>query len=348
MKTISTFLLFLVLVSTAFAQTVRRVNPDPTVTGTNVYNTLQAAHNAASNGDILIVEPGNGLAGTASNVGDLNCIKTLTIYGRGYYLDKNPDYASLVNTNYASSIGTITIGANNCKLIGLTVNGAIYISGGVSGLTITRNLTRNIFINGATGAQISNILITQNHILIASVGISGNQTGIVSNVTISNNLIEGNVNSNQYTSNIIVNQNTLNSVSQAYNSLFTNNIFNNANQSIGVSGIITVNTSYNYNVFTGTLSIASGVGANNTVVANLSNQFNSNAGGSADNNYRVQNGSPLLAAGSTGGQVGMFGGSTPYVQYGIPAMPAVTKFFNTGLGNATTAITATVSAKSNN
>jgi hypothetical protein len=322
------------------------------VTGTNVYNTLQAAHNAANSGEILIVEPGNGLVGTAASVGNLNCIKTLSIYGRGYYLDKNPDYASLVNTTYASTTGSITIGANNCKLIGLTIDG-LAVSGGVSGLTVTRNnflatsINSWINITGGTSAPINNIVITQNYLSGNVIQINGTQTGIVSNVTISNNYGYY-ITTNQYTSNIIVNQNTLSAVFTAYNCLFTNNIFTSTNISIGGSGTTTVNTSYNYNVFTGTFSIASGVGANNTVVANLSNQFNSNAGGSIDNNFRVQNGSPLLTASSTGGQVGMFGGSTPYVQYGIPAMPAVTKFFNTGLGNATTPITATVSAKSNN
>jgi hypothetical protein len=337
------------LASTSFAQTVRRVNPDPTVTGTNVYNTLQAAHNAASNGDILIVEPGNGLAGTAADVGNLNCIKTLTIYGRGYYLDKNPDYVSLLNTTYASSVGTITVGANNCKLIGLNFRGPLNISGGVSGLTVTRNNFAvgggvGTNITGGSGAPINNIVITQNN--LSFIQITGNQTGIVSNVSISNNFFSTSVNTNQYTSNIVVNQNTIGGINGNYNCLFTNNIFINPNQSI--TALNTINTSYNYNVFTGTFSIASGVGANNTVVANLSSQFSSNTGGSDDNRYRVQDGSPLLTASSTGGQVGMFGGSTPYVQYGIPAMPAVTKFFNTGLGNATTPITATVSAKSNN
>ena len=57
MKTPLTLLLLLLATAT-FAQTIRRVNADATVTGINVYTTLQAAHDAAIAGDVLIVEPG--------------------------------------------------------------------------------------------------------------------------------------------------------------------------------------------------------------------------------------------------------------------------------------------------
>jgi hypothetical protein len=348
MKTLSTLLFLFLLAIATFAQTaptVRRVNPDPSITGINVYNTLQAAHDAAVGGDILIVEPGTPPLSTSASVGNLNCIKTLTIYGRGYFLDKNASYATLSNASYNCNVGTITINSNNCRLSGLTITGYININGGVNGITITKNNIYGIDVYTSAGNPVSNLTISQNYISNYFYINNTSSDASVSNVTISNNQMNY-VHTSQYTSNVIINQNTIGYVSTTYNCLFTNNIFVNPNQSINNGN--TINTSYNYNVFTGTFSNTTGVGTNNIVVANLTSQFNSNTNGSADNNYRVQNGSVLLTAGSTGGQVGMFGGSTPYVQYGIPAVPVVTKFFNTGLGNATTPITATVSANSNN
>ena len=51
-------LLFLLALScSTFAQTTRRVNSDPSITGVNVYNTIQAAVNAANTNDIILIEP---------------------------------------------------------------------------------------------------------------------------------------------------------------------------------------------------------------------------------------------------------------------------------------------------
>ena len=55
MKTKLTLLLF--LLTATFAQTIRRVNNNHGVTGTDICTTIQAACDAAANGDIIYLEP---------------------------------------------------------------------------------------------------------------------------------------------------------------------------------------------------------------------------------------------------------------------------------------------------
>jgi hypothetical protein len=346
MKTIYSFLFLFALASATFAQTIRRVNADATVTGINVYSTIQAAHDASANGDILIVEPG-------ASVGNLNCIKTLTIYGRGYYLDKNPNYSQLPNNGAVSTVGNTNIYSNNCKIMGLYANG-ITVNGGVSGTTISRNNLTNVSLLTSTGAAIDNTTITQNY--MSSILLWPVSTGYISNVTIANNQIRQEINyqgSANYFSSILINQNTLgigyfiNSFNiGSFSTVWSNNIFLKTDITITTGSVI--NSTFNNNILFGLSTINPGLGTNNIVLANTVGQFVANTGGSQDNDYRVATSSAIKTASSSGGEVGMFGGTAPYIQYGIPAAPAIIKLVNTGIGNSTTPITATVSATSNN
>ena len=297
-------LLSLLFFSTiAFAQTVRRVNADATVTGINVYQSLQAAHDAATTGDVLIVEPGG-------SVGDLTCNKTLTIYGKG---------------SGSSVVGTININANNVKISGCT-GGNVYING-VTGVVISRNNFNYLSIGGLASAPASNITISQN--IVSSVDLNGVSTGLVSNITFSNNFFGNIVGSNSFTSNITVNQNYFsggyNGQPKPYNCSFTNNKF----QSVLAIDFNTYNSLYFYNAFATGSTVDSGMGSNNIFVTTFSDP-------------------QLLTSSSTGGEIGPYGGATPYVNNLIPATPAVTKLRSDGVGNSTTPITLTISAKSNN
>jgi hypothetical protein len=77
MKTTSLICLLAFSFST-FAQTIRRVNNSPNITGVNIYATLQAAHDAAVNDDIIYVEP------SLASYANLTCVKRLTIIGNGW------------------------------------------------------------------------------------------------------------------------------------------------------------------------------------------------------------------------------------------------------------------------
>lgn len=85
------YLLFILVASAnlSHAQTIRRVNNSPDLNDPNVYATAQAAHDAAVAGDIISLEPAGTVGGV--NYGNITMSKRLTIYGPGYYSDKNPN-----------------------------------------------------------------------------------------------------------------------------------------------------------------------------------------------------------------------------------------------------------------
>jgi hypothetical protein len=80
------------LLNTTYAQTIRRVNNNPGVTGVNVYSSAQAAHDAAAANDIIIIEP------SATSYGSLTLTKPLKIYGNGYYLGQNQELKADINS----------------------------------------------------------------------------------------------------------------------------------------------------------------------------------------------------------------------------------------------------------
>ena len=213
-----------------------------------------------------------------------------------------------------------------------------------------------IFLTGLASAAVTNTTISQN--TVQAISLVGNPTGYIVNATISNNHVAQSfsfsgstttVSSNYYTS-ILINQNVIRDlILNAGNAIISNNIFLTTLGPVVVNPSANfTNSTYNNNVTFGGSSINAGLGTNNIVISSTVGQFNSNTGGSDDNNYRVATGTAMKTASTSVGEVGMFGGATPYVQYGIPATPSVIKLLNTGIGNSTTPITATVSAKSNN
>lgn len=307
MKYFTIVLVFAIASFTATAQTIRRVNADVTVTGTNVYNTIQAAHDAAVNGDVLIVEPG-------LTVGDLNCIKTLTIYGRGYFLAQNSNYSLLKNKSDNSKIGLVTFNASNSKIMGCEIN-RILINSGVSGITIQRNYIPGALCNGcselssidflANTASISNITISQNYCNSPIIIYANWCPNTVSNITISNNYFQNldTNGTNPCISNVIVNQNTIFravNTSSIYNTAFTNNIFV---LSANVTTSNTFNSTFNNNAYPSSSIFSPSVGTNNISVSNLTAQFANNTS-SSDNIYKITNVSVLLTAGTSGGQIG--------------------------------------------
>lgn len=72
------------------------------------------------------------------------------------------------------------------------------------------------------------------------------------------------------------------------------------------------------------------------------------AGVSTDESYQIKAGSPLKTAGSGGTEVGAFGGTTPYVVSGIPAIPSIVNMNNTATGSNTVPLSVTISVKGNN
>jgi hypothetical protein len=341
--------LLMLTIGSVSAQTIRRVNNNPGVTGTNIYPGLQEAHDAAVSGDIIYIEP------TATPYGSLVSTKQLKLYGPGYFLDVNQELVGSQGKNAPIS-GTITLnnGSAGTEMDGINMIAGI-ITVNVSNVSIRRSFVGSIIEIKTPSAAVSNITIERNYLGQVSVN-DGGGTFLVSNVLIQNNMgiiyLLGSyysgfrITTGPLTSNINIKNNNLWDV-YASNSLVENNIISRND----LPGTFTCTTcTVQNNVAAGTLP--GGNGNQSNVIVENEFAYGSNAalpaGTSRDEAYQLKSGSTLKTAGSGGTEVGAFGGGAPYIISGIPAIPAISNLYVTPTGNATTPLTVTVSAKSNN
>lgn len=344
MKNIFTTLLAaLLLLGTvaAQAQTIRRVNNTGTnVTGVNVYTTLQAAHDAASAGDIIYLEP------SGISYGDLTCVRPLTIIGNGYFLQQNTGLQLdtrdvIVGTMYFNG------GSAGSRITGCTIIGGTYISasnvtvernnitttyigynGGyttVSGIIFRQNyVVGSLYIYPAGNTTVSNVNITNNIFATASIGTSGQFTRM-SNILISNNVIGTLAGTSQYTIDVD-------------NAVIKNNILTYTGTG---TSFTPRNNAYSYNI--------SGNAAFGTANGNQQNVSPANlfVGGTAstDGAFQLRTGSPAIGTGESGTDVGAFGGALPYRLSGIPNVPTIYQYSQSVSGNT---LNATISTRSNN
>ncbi len=348
MKTFLTIFLSLAILSIGTAQTTRRVNNNVGISGTNVYATAQAAHDAAVANDIIVIDP------STTTYADLTLTKPLKIYGNGYYLDTNTD---LKADQRSTSLGNVyfNTGSGGSEMYGIVGIGGIYIHG-VSNITISRNslpgntgISIGIYNSNKANTiftNVTNIIITRNH--IAHVTLNGTGGYTISNGLVNNNII-GYLSglTDPIVQNWVIRNNTFtssaSSTSKIVNSVFENNFF----QAGGTSLVLT-NVTSSYNVSTA-VTFSGGMGnVNSYDYVTNSELVGTGAGISADEALQIKAGSPLKTLGSSSSEVGAFGGTTPYIISGIPPIPSITGAINTGTGDATTPIKVTISVKSNN
>jgi hypothetical protein len=326
------------------AQTIRRVNNTGlTIAGVNIYTTLQAAHDAASSGDIIYLEPSD------ISYGNLTCVRPLTIIGNGYFLDQNP---SLQLDKRESIVGTINFanGSAGSRITGC-VPSAIYA--GASNLTIERNHITSQFYTGYNSAigsvAASNIIFRQNYLDGQFYFYQGGATTAVSNVNVTNNYIGGGISvpSGQYIymSNVLISNNVIGTLAgtngagiQVDNSVIKNNILTYTAAS---ANFTPRNNAYSYNISGNT---AFGTANGNQQNITPTNLF---VGGTAstDGAFQLRTGSPAIGAGESGTDVGMFGSVLPYRVAGIPNVPSIYQYNQAVSGNS---LNATISTRSNN
>jgi len=351
MKTTFTMLftgLLLLCTLVTLAQTIRRCN-NTGVTGTNIYTTLQAAHDAASNNDIIYLEP------TAITYGNLTCTKVLTIIGNGYYLAQNPGLQLDLRDALVSSV-TFANGSAGSRITGCVIDGQMNI--GANNIIAERNrfTTAYCYIgytptSGSIG--VTNILFRQNIIENGySVYLYPGSTAAttVSNVIITNNIIIGNISTptGQYNrlSNILISNNVIgNLAGTSGNSIEIDNavIKNNILTYTGISNNFTPrNNEYSNNI------------SGNTVFGTANgNQQNIGpaamfVGGTAstDGAFALRPApNPAIGTGESGTNVGAFGGVNPYRIAGIPNVPTIYQYNQSVTGNT---LNATISTRSNN
>ena len=347
MKKLSILIAVVTIVSNAAFAKIWRVNNN---TGVNAnFTTLQDAHDGAASGDTIYLES------SATNYGGLTCSKKLIIVGTGYLLDQNqglqaftlPSQAQGIILN-SGSAGTIIDGIfiiNNSSITINSLNDIIirrcYFAYS-AGQSIADFYIGNVAINGAG----SNIFITQNF----DVKISNN--GTYTGILISNNYLAANgyggdaatetcIQLNPNTVAIIKNNILRRGVLSAFNSNISNNIMYSG--SITGSGNLIANNISNGTQF--------GAADGNKANVDMSTVFELT--GSYDAAWKLKAGSPAIGAGygSTNQNpinCGMFGGSTPYVLSGIPAIPSIYFFANQPVGSNSDPIDVQIKVKSNN
>jgi hypothetical protein len=129
-------------------------------------------------------------------------------------------------------------------------------------------------------------------------------------------------------------------INSASNSTVTNCIFTIA----AGNGWNTNSGSFTYCMAVGSSSLPAGTG--NIQGQLISNVFTQTGGdGERDRFWQLKAGSPALASGLGGVDMGIFGGSAPYVLGGVPGIPRMTRFNAPTTATGLTAVTIEVQAE---
>jgi hypothetical protein len=372
----------LCLCASVNAQTIYRCNNDPNVTlSPNMYRTLQAAHDAASAGDIIYVEPSfTGLNGTIS-YGNLVCTKTLKIIGNGNSHQQNISISQPFFKG-ESNVGTIAIQptASNTILQSLICSVAGYSYIRAQNVTVIGCLSFAFFLERtAAGANASGANFFKNR--GCGFRFSGYFTNPVSpscsytayqieNLTFKNNrdcsleylnstgLISGgvcNVSGSQNLVASIKNVTIANNQNNGAMNVYGENVVFHSN--ICQSIILQSNTnsnSYGYSTMTASNNVctapACGYGNNNVENVLLSTLFLVPSP-SSDEQFQLSATSPAKNAGLGGIDAGLYGGSDPYRISGLAPIPQITSYSknaSSGVYTTSTPMTVTISVRGNN
>ncbi len=369
MKT-SLSLLFVTLFSfSVFSQTVWIADNRPTApTGTHIFSNVTDAIAAASSGDIIHITPSQFSYGSWTI--DKN---DLTIFGVGYNPDKEQP-AVVNNSTITIALGVfgvrlsginasqITLGSSAAGSIGniFIENGEIdYITGnsGGSATSLSNIIIRNCVIGRdlttfAAAIDLQNSSVNSTSVIIANNVIMGttwnpnatNNYGSI-NVTdaiIKNNLFLGNGSIGDFAFNLAVVTSTI-----------SNNIFLGRNPTSDSQGGDVTNCTFSNNISFGAADNVFPIGSNgNTGSGNSENVdpilVNVPIVDDWDFAYdpTPDTGSPAIAAGNDGGDIGVTGGTIPYSVTGSP-LPIIKVLRLPELIQEGTDVDATIEAEGN-
>ena len=349
MKTIKSVFLFVSLSFFAQAQTIRRVNATPGITGVNIYTTAQAAHNASVAGDIIYIEPTNA---DDTNYGNLTINRRVTLISSGYIptlvtgssFDKRTASFQNIDMNQGSagsritglSISVITLTDANCIIERNTI--------------ATINLGKQT-IEGVT--TVANNTMIRNNVIRNLIGLNTlNGISTINNI-ISNNIITGVI---SYLVSATITRNTF--YSQSPNLLYdidgssiTANIFDAREVgSITILDATCQGTTVSNNLCTRHAGLPANNGNVNSVssstVFKVTNPWT--LAPFLESNLELSPTSPALTVGPSSTPIGAFSGTTPFVPSGLTNIPFITDFSINGIGNVNSPLLINVKARSNN
>lgn len=299
------------------------------------FTTLQEAHDAAAEGDTIHVEP------SMTQYAGITVYKKLCFVGYGYFLATNP---GLQAANVNANVGHL-IFANQYETT--SPYNLISSSGGskITGLELTQVTTRtsNIFISrckvsdirvnqniisNGTYTNISNIFITQCYVSgTIFINPEGTNSGLYrqDNIIITNNIIGANISMGSTSSGTVENNVSLGTNMTFNNAIVRNNILVKATSVTGENNTINNNLLANAVTFSANNTVS-----NNQFSVDMTQVFVADptattppAGYTTESRWQLKTGSPAINAGADGTDAGAFGGSTPYVYGGIPAIPSI-------------------------
>lgn len=340
------------------AQTIRRCNNNLGVTGVNVYTSIQAAHDAAVDGDIIYVEP------SIDSYGNLISTKRLTIIGNGYFLAKNTNVSF---DTRSSKIGDITFnsGSANSLIESLDINYTINLN--ATNITVTRCRFGGIILgvhNTSGGTSIGNNAIITKNIFgrIFKQSYSFYYSTLGNNCIIMNNIggtmtgggssIIESLGNSSITNNTFYLFDSNSSLGGLNNCIVSNNIFDARNTTNPIEFVIGIssNNTISNNICLGQSATPAGNGninfGNATTTFLTSNPWISFD--TEDSNFQLAVNSPAKAIGIGGADAGAFGGLNTYLLSGLPPVPITTNFTTTAAGNANVPIQVSVTVRSNN
>ena len=284
------------------------------------FTTLQAAHDASAvvDGDTLYV------SGSANGYGDIILTKRLVVFGPGYFLDENLDPETSPLVAQANRVW-FNPGSEGSVFAGFHVVGSgsftIAVQINASNITFMRNLVQPA--NGGISILAPGFVVKQNYIqrtnnsqypLVSFGNVASN--GILSNNYIGNNNILEAIRRTSGTSGLVeIEHNVIDGEVIAHNSRFRNNILFSG--PFVSSGSVVVN-----NIGDGSQFAGYPPENQNQSNVDMSTVFMS-PDGTTDGQWQLKPGSPAIGAGTSGTDVGMFGGATPYVLSGLPPIPKI-------------------------
>jgi hypothetical protein len=334
-------ILFTCLVTTSFAQTVKRITANMN---------LQTELTNATNGDIFMVEGGF--------YGDINVTKQVALIGTGYFLGNGTQATPATartgrvhfRTGSAGSMITgfeingflnittssISVTRNNItEAIQIGVNDALTWGSTANNVIIKQNLARRLEILGVSGGSITGFSC-KNNIFSQGFHLQGNISGEIINNTFDRDIV-GDEQGYGVQSYISQTQTSGNYVCGKINVVFKNNILTNISSWTGDWCPV---TSYPTDIFLnnilngksssyGAYAIPTNLGTTNTIITttqlnNLYIGYPTNSPNFAtDARNQLATTSPAKGAGENGTDCGAFGGDEPYVLSGIPFVPTI-------------------------
>jgi len=328
MKTPTSIILTLIfVVSFLSAQNVITVDRNPGAVA--MFTNMTDAYAAAVDGDTILV------AGSATIYGSLDCYKELHFIGNGYMLGSTGNdipgvnrNATTLNIDFKENVSQGFGDSSNSSVTGMA--GGFGSDAMVTGVVVDKclNVTNQNWIFDGT-VTITRCYFRNNLIRLNASGSS------ISNSRVSNLELKQ---ANTSADHCIIGS----TIQTVVGSSVSNTIF-----WFDKTSDMDADGNFTYCVNIGPAGIVpAGIG-NDTGVHLLSEFFvNPSEDPTIDNYYMLKEGSPGSGTGQGGADMGIFGGSKPYVLSGVPGIPRMTEFSVPAIATGLSALEFEFSAQS--